>query len=534
MNSKKLYDIFANKRFQIAVLSLALVNTSCIDYDDNINPNEATEDMMKVDNLKTGAFFSQMLKNVVIINDGKHLDSDYQVGQNLSHDLYSGYCAATLGSCDHNGQYNIREDWTNVTFNFANTGIMSPWLSLHKLAQEQNLPEIDALATVVKVAGMHRIADTFGPIPYVNFGSSSLYDPLDEIYKKFFEELDHSIEVLGNYVSGDSEAKLMSDYDYVYGGDVSKWVRFANTLRLRLAIRICYANPSLAQQEAEKSVQSIYGLIETAADRAQLQHSLLEYHHPIQEIAYLFNAGDTRPCASIVQYMVDLNDPRISFYFNPAAEDGEYHGVRVGIDTENMSKYQGAKISNFNMNRTSTPVVWMTAAESFFLRAEGALRGWNMGGEAKTFYEKGVKTSFEEVGAPDAESYLADTESTPKKFTDNVGSDSYQFSSKVTPAWDENADFENKLEHIITQKWIAIYPDGPEGWSEYRRTGYPELMPVVKNMNNGVIDTELQIRRLPYTKDEKLNNPEGVSSGIAALGGSDTGGTKLWWDQRER
>lgn len=532
MNPKKC--ILYRKRFQLLAFLLTMITPSCIDFDDNINPNEATEDMMEVDNLKTGAFFSQMLKNVVIINDGKRLDSDYQVGQNLSHDLYAGYCAATLGSCDHNGQYNIREEWTNVTFNFAYTGIMSPWLSLHKLAQEQNLPEVDALATVVKVAGMHRIADTFGPIPYVNFGSSNLYDSLDKIYEQFFKELDQSIEVLGNYVSGNSDAKLMSDYDYVYAGDVSKWVKFANTLRLRLAVRISYANKELAQQEAEKSIKNIYGLIETAADRAQLQHSLLEYHHPIQEIAYNFNAGDTRPCASIVQYMVDLNDPRISYYFTPAADDGEYHGVRVGIDTENVSGYQGGKISNFNMNRTSTPVVWMTAAESFFLRAEGALRGWNMGGDAKTFYEKGVKASFEEVGAPDVEAYLSDTESTPKQFTDNVGSDGYQFTSKVTPAWDENADFESKLEHIITQKWIAIYPDGPEGWSEYRRTGYPELIPVVKNRNSGVIDTELQIRRLPYTKDEKLNNAEGVNSGISALGGSDTGGTKLWWDQRER
>lgn len=253
MNPKKC--VLYRKRFQLLAFLLAMITPSCIDFDDNINPNEATEDMMEVDNLKTGAFFSQMLKNVVIINDGKHLDSDYQVGQNLSHDLYAGYCAATLGSCDHNGQYNIREEWTNVTFNFAYTGIMSPWLSLHKLAQEQNLPEVDALATVVKVAGMHRIADTFGPIPYVNFGSSNLYDSLDKIYEQFFKELDQSIEVLGNYVSGNSDAKLMSDYDYVYAGDVSKWVKFANTLRLRLAVRISYANKELAQQEAEKSIK---------------------------------------------------------------------------------------------------------------------------------------------------------------------------------------------------------------------------------------------------------------------------------------
>ena len=94
-----------------------------------------------------------------------------------------------------------------------------------------------------------------------------------------------------------------------------------------------------------------------------------------------------------------------------------------------------------------------------------------------------------------------------------MGSDNYTFSSRVTPAWDDNAGFEAQLERIITQKWIANYPDGPEGWSEYRRTGYPEVIPVVRNSSNGTIDTQLQVRRLPYTRDEKINNASGVASG---------------------
>lgn len=166
-------------------------------------------------------------------------------------------------------------------------------------------------------------------------------------------------------MSGNADAQLMTDYDYIYGGSVAQWVKFANTLRLRLALRVAYADPQLAQQQAELSVQSPYGLIETTADRAELNHGLLVYHHPLQEIAYNFNAGDCRPCASIVAYMDGLKDPRISKYFTAAAEDGEYHGVRVGISTSNMANYQGAKISNLNMDRNTTPVVWMTAAESF-------------------------------------------------------------------------------------------------------------------------------------------------------------------------
>ncbi len=521
-----------NNLFLLGVFLVLLNNTSCIDYADNVNSNEVTDEMMEVDNLKTGAFFSQMLRRVIIISDGERLDSDYQIAQNLSHDLFSGYVAATLGSTNHNGQYNFQESWVNGTFDFAYTGIMAPWQNIHKLALEQELDEVDALATIVKVEGMHRVADSFGPIPYVSYGSSSLYDPLDQVYAKFLDELDHSIDVLGNYVSGNSEAKLMSDYDYIYGGNVEQWVKFANTLRLRLAMRISYSNPVLAQQEAEKSAHNLFGFVEKKSDRAELSHNLLVYHHPLQEIAYNFNAGDCRPGATIVAYLHGLNDPRISRYFTAASDDGEYHGVRIGITTSNMSNYQGSKISNFNIDRNTTPVVWMTAAESFFLRAEGALRGWDMGGTAQHFYERGISVSFEENNAGSADSYLADAVSSPASFSDNVGSDNYTFSTSVVPAWSEEAEFEKKLEQIITQKWIALFPDGPEGWSEYRRTGYPEVIPVVKNSSNGTVDTQVQVRRLPYTRDEKINNPEGVASGIAALGGQDNGGTKLWWDTK--
>ena len=112
-----LNKILSWNKLSILGISLMLLNNiSCIDYEDNVNPNEVTEEMMEVDNLKTGAFFSQMLRRVVIINDGDKLDSDYQIAQNLSHDLYSGYIAATLGSTNHNGQYNFQEQWVNATF----------------------------------------------------------------------------------------------------------------------------------------------------------------------------------------------------------------------------------------------------------------------------------------------------------------------------------------------------------------------------------------------------------------------------------
>lgn len=97
----------------------------------------------------------------------------------------------------------------------------------------------------------------------------------------------------------------------------------------------------------------MFGFIESKAERAELSHNSLEYHHPLHEIAYNFNSGDCRPGATIVAYLNGLNDSRISSYFT-AADDGEYHGVRIGITTSNMSNYQGNKISNLNINRAST------------------------------------------------------------------------------------------------------------------------------------------------------------------------------------
>ncbi|MGE8341579.1 MAG: SusD/RagB family nutrient-binding outer membrane lipoprotein, partial [Flavobacterium sp.] len=89
---------------------------------------------------------------------------------------------------------------------------------------------------------------------------------------------------------------------------------------------------------------------------------------------------------------------------------------------------------------------------------------------------------------------------------------------------------EENLEKIITQKWIATYPDGQEAWSEFRRTGYPKLFRIKNNKSGGVISTELGVRRLPFAQSEEASNPAGVASGVTALGGPDNGATRLWWD----
>ena len=121
----------------------------------------------------------------------------------------------------------------------------------------------------------------------------------------------------------------------------------------------------------------------------------------------------------------------------------------------------------------------MYAAEAAFLRAEGELKGWDMKGDAETFYERGIRLSFEEFKVTGVDEYLADDESKPGNYVDpNHSADSYSNLSTITIKWDKNATPEEMLERVLTQKWIALYPDPLNGWSDFRRTGFPKIFPV--------------------------------------------------------
>lgn len=540
MTVKNIY--FFSKVTIVGAAAMALSVACTGNFEDyNTNKHEVTEEMMTHDDLKMSSFIAQMQRNVVLFRFGDvTLDSDYQIAQGLSSDLYSGYVGATIaeGSGSHNGSYNFIDNWIQKIFNSGYTNIMQPWAEIAKLADEQNRSEAAALATIIKVEGMHRVADTYGPIPYVNYGTGSLqndYDSLEDVYNKFFEELDESIDVLTTLVQLQPGVKMFEFFDIVYEGDVTSWVRFANSLRLRLAMRVANVAPGLAQEQAEKAVNNPVGLINNEAQRAAVRHSAINYYHPVYEIAYNMNKGDARIGASIESFMNGYNDPRRRAYFTQTAA-GEYRGVRSGITgVSNWEAYREGT-SNFNMDTGTTEIVWMTAAETYFLLAEGAVRGWAMGGSAQSFYEEGVKVSFAENGLSEslAEDYVKDNTSTPARFTDVIGNSSIDAQTSVTIKWDDSAADEVKYEKISTQKWIAMFPDGPEGWAEFRRTGYPKLLPVVRNQSGGTIDNTLQICRLPYPRTEYDTNADGVATGVAKLGGDDNGGTQLWWDRRNR
>jgi hypothetical protein len=525
------YDKLFSYVFAFAAIVFASGCTGKFD-EWNINPNEATSEMMQHDNLLTGSFFVQMQKGVFIV--GQDQGGTYQITENLAGDVFSGY----MGACglwlsnSNNCTYNLVPDWYNAAFNRSYTDIMQPWLSI-KNAAEKESPQTLALATIIKVAGMSRITDMYGPIPYSNFGNGKLksaYDSQKDVYYAFFDELDEAVSILTELYNGNNSVTLMSDYDFVYSGKVVKWIKFANSLKLRLAMRLAYVDPTKAQAEAESAVSHKVGVMTTADDAAVLQQSSdFTFINPLYEICYSF--ADIRMGATMDSYLNGYKDPRIAAYFVKASDD-TYRGIRNGITINSKDTYSKGPFSKLNA-ATGDGIYWMDASEAYFLRAEGALRGWGMGGTAQDFYETGIKTSFTFWKVSGADAYIADATSLPANYIDTQnGGNSGNALSSITIKWDESASPEQKLERIITQKWIATYPDGQEAWSEFRRTGYPKIFPNKVNYSGGKISTDIQVCRLPFPSTEYANNAAEVAKAVTLLKGDDNGGTKLWWDAK--
>lgn len=235
-------------------------------------------------------------------------------------------------------------------------------------------------------------------------------------------------------------------------------------------------------------------------------------------------------------YLVGYNDPRLPKYFDKAAGGGDgnyriditgtYKGIPQGTGTTHKL-YSGHSRSTISQ---TTDAVIMTPAEVWFLRAEAALRGITTE-NAKECYENGVRASCEQWGvAGEADTYL-NSLLVPADYTDAFDANfDLKALSSITPKWDDAATNEEKLERIITQKWIACYPEGAEAWTEQRRTGYPQLFKVFINNSNGTIDTDAMVRRIPYPGSISADNPDQHAKLLQLLGGANTGGTRLWWD----
>ncbi|MDH7461627.1 RagB/SusD family nutrient uptake outer membrane protein [Chitinophagaceae bacterium 26-R-25] len=519
-----------------AVASLMLLGTSCTKNFEkyNTDPASAYPDQLKADFNDVGGYYPQIQQGIFFnYNFGAGKDWTYQLTQNLNADIFSGYMATrhNFAGGINNTTFFLMDGWNFAAWDYTYSYTMLP--IRHAEEKTKNVyPDFYAIAKILKVEVMHRITDQYGPIVYTHYGegeTGGTYDSQEQAYNQFFLDLKEGVSTLETFVQAHPTLNRFSNFDLAYGGDLKQWIKFGNSLRLRLAIRISKVNPDKAKAEAEAAIADPGGMISTNGDNFTISGQ--GYTNPLGAISPSWQ--DIQMSANMESILGGYKDPREAKYFVPATDPlakGAFKGIRSGIPYPDEKTYINHSILNIT---TETPAILMTAAEVSFLKAEGKLKGWNVGsGTVQQFYEDGVTKSFAQWGAGGVSDYLKST-AVPANYVDLYQPTllNTNAASTISPMWDDNASDATKLERIITQKWIAGYPEGCEAWAEQRRTGYPKIFKVQKNDSQGVISTDLGVRRLEFSSTEKATNPTGYTQAVQLLGGTDNGATRLWWDK---
>lgn len=463
----------------------------------------------------------------------------FQLQQNLLGDVFSGYMMppTPFGGNINNTNYNLVDGWITASWTTAYYNVMNPCIKAGLFSKEK-FPETYALAKILQVEGMHRVSDIYGPIIYTKYNQPNAeggidFDSQKEAYYAFFADLKEAIGIL-NPIRNTPASVLFAKSDLVYNGKYSQWLKLANSLRLRLAIRISNIDAAKAKEEGEAALAQAGGLLEIPNDNFRV--NIGSTTHPLNTISSSWN--DIRMGAPVESIMGGYNDPRLELYFlkaTDAAVSGTFKGIRNGINIDAKARYLGYSA----LAPQESNILLMTAAEVWFLRAEASVRGWTGAGSAMTNYNNGIRQSFAQYKLDSkADAYLNDASSKPKPYVDPKSITPGQNDvtggpnlSTITIKWEDGASRENKIERILTQKWIAMFPEGQEAWAEFRRTDYPRLFPVVINNSNGTISTEKFIRRAVYPGNEYAVNGQAIEKAVTTLQTpKDLGSTRLWWD----
>ena len=536
--------------------------------------NSALETMDKT------KLLGQMLSAQYSLRGGKNGTTPgphaYQYQYSLQIDNYAGYLCLPqdFGGRMRSTYYNSQD---------FNGGAMGSFMQVKNFIvpvlnhpQIDSIPEIKAVSLLMYNIAAQEVADISGPFPYINYKENRqdypfVYNPLDTIYATIVNNIDTVVACLQNFPNRplwyqNKIDELLNQYDKVSpetGDKIEHWIRFANTLKLRMAMNVVKVEPDLAKKWAEQAVQS--GIIESSAQQFLLSPQVLGFSHPLIEISNSWN--DTRLNASFETILKAYNHPLLGFMFtknsdpiinkdNPSkiypAESG-YVGLRSGIRMLSGQAYNvnfRTAYSRISDAILEMPLYLIKLSDVQFLRAEGALRGWNMGGSAENFYNLAIENAYDDtelkifdenwepvyfdqtIYRPALAEYMKTETARDIEYVDPY-SDEYTIKSKtkVGVKWNNTDDNETKLEKIITQKYIAGFPNSFIAWGDLRRTGYPKIFPVVYDDGDGSIPAGEIIRRIPFsgTTQEATRN-DITNTGLKALGGDDKQGTRLWWD----
>lgn len=538
----------------LTILSLFLFILSGCDLTNlNENPNEP-------DNTVDYNFNDPLLAS--LLRSGVITEGDVeQRYKSLQIDFY----AQTADGGDFiTRNYETRDDWNKSIYSLFQSNLSSLNIIIRNLNEYgDKYKHTIAVAKIWRIYIQANAVDFFGPIPFATYKEvveNPPYTSVEASYNEFFTELTEA----ANMLSESSQEPIFMDgaSDIIFSNDSERWRKFANSLRLRYALRLSEVNPDKCAEEAKKAISA--GTMTGKGDNAYLPPKAdgswgQNYNYTMFSITWgtainmtstfeklVTNIGGIDFPSNMTSKRNGLNgktieltavhpdkvDPRATQMFDPGFEIGNWKGYPVGLSTTNYNSGEYDKryfaemgyIIKNGAAYTTRPYDLFLYEEVCFLKAEAFLRGF-ASGDAKTEYENGVRASFDTWGVSSyTEAYLSSTEK-------NEAGTSARFD-------DQTGDGNTALEKIITQKYIAAFPDvAMESWSDKRRLNLPRFDVLIQryellydNNNRNIKDPKNFIKRVQYPSQEAQINKEEYDKGVQLLGGPDNVSTPIWWD----
>ena len=476
---KKIRNNISKYAVLLALTATPLVITSCRqELDINVDPNNPSQ--ASLSGLLSA---SQVGFAFALGGEGTRMPASI-----VQH--YAGHRAQPLDYA----QYRITSSATDGTW----TALYNTLMDMREMENKAAASGNQAYLGVSKILQAHAfsvITDLFGDIPFSQAlqgrtNITPVYDKQEDIYPALITMIDEGIAALSagtETISG----------DIVYGGDVTKWKKYGNSLKLRLLNHLSSRQPNAAANFLATNPS----LIDTSVDDAKvLFGSVASNANPIYQFDVLSGRKDQAVASTIVDKMKALSDPRVSVYFEPVAGNalglkGQYLGNAPGNDTEDSQKNRYSRVGSAYAS-IKAPVVLMSAAEVNFIKAEVYYKASDS--RAQTAYQAAITQDFAALGlSSSAAAYLANA----------------------------NVAYNGTLQRIMEQKWITMFQASYESWVDWRRTGFPVLTPAASNMTSNVIP-----RNLPYPEVEINSNRANLEAGpgipIPYTGLSN----RVWWD----
>jgi hypothetical protein len=507
---------FLKSAFALATGSLLLVNTSCNKLEDfgdtNINPLGSTTPITAA--LLTNAL-SQLGGVALSVRPGLYV-------QYIAETQYTETSLYTEPQLEFGGSYSgPMYDLQSIIDRNSNAATAAQYAP-----SGSNANQI-AVATIVKTFYAWGITDRWGDVPYseslkgaANFFPS--YDKQEDIYIKMIEDL--------KLANNTFDAGLPVRGDIIYGGNQTKWKKLANSLRMQMAMRLSLKFPNAGGYAANQfalAVNDPAGFISSNADNFTINYpGGAAYRHPWFD---LYNGrSDYALSKTIGDMLANMGDGRRAVFGSTGATFpyGLTREQAITLPT-NYSKVLA------DANRVeAAPVVILSASYNLLTVAEAIERGWiasgTQGYTAKAAYDAGVIASFEQWGLTSGAAYI---NGNAARYNDGTGGGSGVGNSTTFNQLPltSSAVTTTNLQRIALQKYLSLFPDGTQAWSEFRRTGFPSLQPTV-NATNTAANKQIPTRYV-YGINEYSLAPDKVGAAVTRLPGGDKMDSKVWWDQ---